>query len=366
MADEQEPTVDLEDIGPSDTTKPFDPALIRIEHRVMSVDQLVRRLAQNEIDLLPDFQRAGGLWKPREKSRLIESLMIRIPIPAFYMDASDESRWVVVDGLQRLTVLNEYIVEKSWGLEDLEFQPYGGKKFDDLPRGMQRRIEEAQVTVYLIQPGTPPEVKYNIFKRINTGGLPLSPQEIRHALNQGQSTELLKKLAETESFIKATDNGLRNQRMQDRECVLRFLSFLITPYREYKTQDLDGFLNRQMAVINRMSPIEVKRLEGSFHRAMSMAVAIFGNDAFRKRYSRQAPRKPINKALFETWSVNLARLGPDEALRLEERRDALIDGFIALMHQWDFDRAVTQGTGDVAKLHLRFSGIEQLIQKVVA
>ena len=83
--------------------QPFDPELIRVETRPMTIDLLLQRIKYEELDLAPDFQRKGGIWNQLTKSRLIESILIRIPLPAFYMDATNEDKWVVIDGLQRLT-----------------------------------------------------------------------------------------------------------------------------------------------------------------------------------------------------------------------------------------------------------------------
>ena len=351
--------------------QPFDPELIRVETRPMTIDLLLQRIKYEELNLTPDFQRKDGIWNPRTKSRLIESILIRIPLPAFYMDATDEDKWVVIDGLQRLTTLKMFVNDKSLVLSELEFlTPHEGKNFDELPRNLQRRIIETQVTVYLIEKGTPSAVKFNIFKRINTGGLPLSLQEIRHALNIGKSTEFLKKLAESSDFKAATAHRNFSQRMTDREFILRFLSFTIHPYNDYKATEFDSFLSDVMAEINEMSERNIHELELKFSKAMTAAYEIFGNDAFRKRSRQDAPRSPINKALFESWSVNLSKLNGEQIKTLIERKDLVKDKFIELMNdrivEPRFESSISQGTGDTRKVKRRFSAIEQLIQEVLA
>lgn len=351
--------------------QPFDPELIRVETRPLTIDLLLQRIKYEELNLTPDFQRKDGIWNPRTKSRLIESILIRIPLPAFYMDATDEDEWVVIDGLQRLTTLNMFVNDKSLKLSELEFLTHlENKTFDDLPRNLQRRIIETQVTVYLIEKGTPSAVKFNIFKRINTGGLPLSLQEIRHALNIGKSTELLKKLADSSEFKKATAYRNFNQRMIDREFILRFLAFAIHPYTEYKATEFDSFLSEVMAEINKMSDQDIKDFELRFIKSMTTAYEIFGNDAFRKRSRPDAPRSPINKALFEAWSVNFSKLSSEQIQTLIEHKDKLKEGFIKLMNDREvepkFETSISVGTGDTRKVKRRFSAIEQLIQEVLA
>ena len=348
-------------------TQPFDPTKIRIETRTMTVDLLISRIKAGEIDLSPDFQRKAGLWKEGAQSRLIESLLIRVPVPAFYLDATDDDRWLVVDGLQRLTVFRRFVINQDLALTQLEFlKDLTDKRFPGLPRHMQRRILETQVTVNLIQPGTPSDVKFNIFKRINTGGLPLSPQEIRHALNQGPAAAMLEILAALPEFLRVAGDSLKDQRMTDRECVLRFLAFALTPYSEYRSPNLDGFLNDQMRRLNAMSEEERDRLRGRFSRAMHAAHRIFGVDAFRKRYASTDHRKPINKALFECWSVTLDALSDHQLTVLAERREALRAAFINLMNVREFDAAISQGTGDIRKVQLRFGEVERIARETVS
>jgi len=362
-------------------TQPFDPELIRVETRPMTIDLLLQRIKYEELDLAPDFQRKGGIWNDRTKSRLIESLLIKIPLPAFYMDATNEDKWIVIDGLQRLTTLKRFVINKDVNhksdehkplrLSDLEFlTKLNNKIFDELPRNLQRRITETQVTVYLIEKGTPREVKFNIFKRINTGGLPLSLQEIRHVLNQGKSTNFLEKLSKLDEFKKATSGSVSSQRMADREFVLRFLAFVINPYTEYKATEFDSFLSDIMAKINDMDEQRLNELELKFSHAMNAAYNIFDKDALRKRYKHDASRSPLNKALFESWSVNLSKLSDEQINILIERKEKLKESFIQLMNDREeeprFDSAVSQGTGDIRKVKRRFSAIEKLIQEVLA
>ena len=349
---------------------PFDPTKIRINTQQPTIDLLCKRMEYDEIDLSPDFQRKAGIWKADAQSRLIESMLVRIPLPAFYMDATNEERWVIVDGLQRLTAIKKFVVDKQLCLCDLEFlEQFNKKSFDGLPRNYQRRILETQVTVFVIEKGTPDKVKFNIFKRINTGGLPLSAQEIRHALNQGFATQFLAQLANSEEFKRATDNSIRDERMADRECILRFLAFTLMPYTKYdKTiASLDDFLNKTMKDLNKMAPQISNDLQRQFKRAMDAAHRLFNNDAFRKRLKENVPRQPINKALFESWSVNLNQLTDDQLVLLEQHRELVKHKFIFLMNSdRAFNEAISQGTGNPNKVRHQFKSIENIIMEVLS
>ena len=231
---------------------------------------------------------------------------------------------------------------------------------------------ETQVTTYLIEKGTPAAVKFNIFKRINTGGLPLSLQEIRHALNIGKSTRLLEELSKLPEFEEATAGSISDNRMADREFILRFLAFVIHPYREYRATEFDSFLSDVMEEINGMDEADLNSLKQKFSRAMKAAYQIFGNDAFRKRYRADASRSLVNKALFESWSVNLSVLDDSQIQRLIDRKEQLKEKFIQLMNEETpaseprFESAISQGTGDTRKVKRRFSAIEKLIEEVLA
>ncbi|NOV01921.1 DUF262 domain-containing protein [Paenibacillus planticolens] len=347
-------------------TDPFDPAKIDITQRSLTVDLLVKRLREKEINLLTDFQRKGGLWDDSQQSRLIESLIIRIPLPAFYFDGSNDNNWLIVDGLQRLTALKRFVINQDLKLHNMEYvTQFEGLLFGELPRHIQRRIEETQIIAFVINDGTPEEVKYNIFKRINTGGVPLTPQEIRHALNQGAASNFLKNLAESQEFLTATCHSVKTERMEDRDFVLRFLAFTMTSYKSY-FPDLENFLNSAMSSLNKKTENELTDLQNKFKKAMINSASIFEDDAFRRRYKASDGRKQMNKALFDTWSVNLGLLNDEQCEKVVNNRELIKEKFIELMKDKDFDGAISQGTGDPRRVQYRFSKIERLIKEVLA
>ena len=361
------PKEEPEDDRPSEgqIVTPFDPTKIRVETQAKTIDNLIARMEHDEIVLQPDFQRAE-VWQDTARSRLIESILIRIPLPAFYMDATKDEKWIVIDGQQRLSTIRRFVIDKSLRLSNLEFlTELEGMHFEELPQSLKRRIRETNITVYLVEQGTPPEVKFNIFRRINTGGLPLSAQEIRHALNQGNATALLKELANSEAFLGATAHSVSALRMTDREMVLRFLAFTIRDPETYSSVEFDSFLSEVMVDLNKMDEQELNVLRKAFTVAMDRAKELFGNDAFRKRASLNAQRQPINKALFEAWSVSLVGLQEDQMLKLNSRKEQLIARYIGLINDQVFLNSVSQGTGDIKKVQLRFREIKRIVQETL-
>jgi hypothetical protein len=363
----QEDSVEKEDLGRHLMEEPFNPSDIDIDTKSPTLSLLITRLKSDpsEIDLYPDFQRKDDLWDEGKQSRLIESILISFPLPAFYFDGTDDDKWLVVDGLQRLSALRNFTINKTLKLQDLEFlKDLENKRFDDLPRSLQRKIEETQIVAYIIKPGTPPKVKYNIFRRINTGGLVLEPQEIRHALNQGTPAKFVAKLADSDMFKKATENKISTVRMQDREFITRFIAFYLTDPEAYYP-DLDTFLNDAMALLATLSLEKLNTIRDDFVKAMKLSKNIFGKWAFRKADLYPHKRKPINKALFEVWSVTLSKLSDEERDQVLLKRKELMESFIKLLrNDSKFVRSVTSGTGGKTEVLERFYKIRMLINQI--
>ena len=224
---------------------------------------------------------------------------------------------------------------------------------------------QTQIIAYIIKPGTPIDVKYNIFKRINTGGLVLEPQEIRHALNQGIPAKFIAELADLEEFKKATGYKIDSSRMLDREFVTRFVSFYIKGTSSY-SPDLDSFLNSSMAQILSLSEKKRYEIKKRFINAMNIALYIFGDWAFRKADLYPERRKPINKALFEVWSVSFAKLNEQECEIVKRRKDTLFKEFLKLMKDNDFINSITSSTSDKQRVVKRFEAIDKLIKGVIS
>lgn len=356
--------VEEEDVGVELMRDPFNPSEINIAREFPTISNLVDMLkaSPSEIDLNTNFQRSGNLWSKIQQSRLIESILVKFPLPAFYFDAEDSNKWLVVDGLQRLSCLQNFIVDKTLRLTGLEFlKDLNGKSYEDLDRPYKRIIDQTQVTAYIINPGTPKIVKYNIFRRINTGGLVLQPQEIRHALYQGIPSNFIFSLAGLKEFAEATEGKINTKRMLDREFVNRFVAFFITPPNDY-IPDLESFLNDSMEKIQKKSSAELDFIKESFRKSMKASKNIFGKWAFRKADEYPYRRKPINKSVFEIWAVALAKLSDEERQILVKKRKIVLKKFAnECLHNDNFISSISQSTGNKANVIYRFGKIEHLI-----
>ena len=360
---------EMEDDADTDNNnqiKPYDPSQIDISPKNQSLDLLLNRVENEEIDLMPDFQRKAGLWEPKQKSQLIESLILRIPLPAFYFDGTDNDKWIVIDGLQRLTALKEFFIDKTLRLTGLEFlKDLEGLGCDDMPKVYLRRMKETQVICYIINPGAPINLKYNIFKRINTGGLHLEPQEIRHALYQGYATDYLKKLSDNDTFKRVTGYSVPTDRMLDREFVLRFIAFYELGVDKYDGI-VDDFLNAAMALINKKYKNDLTyadAVEKKFLFVLEIAEKVFGRFAFRRMPDKEK-RRTMSKALFETWTVVLAKHSNEELDKLVLKREFLVKKYMPMFTE-DEEFYNSIGSGKIYSVRKRFEKIESLVAEVL-
>jgi hypothetical protein len=347
----------------------FDPEQIRVDTKVFSILDVMRFIDKGRIDLSPDFQRYF-VWKDVTKqSRLIESLLLRIPLPVFYLSEDKDGLYQVVDGLQRLSTIHRFIKGelKLGGMEYL--QDCEGRTFQTLLLKYQNRIEDTQLTFNVIAPTTPISVKFEIFKRINEGGKPLNRQEIRNSMARPVIRNFIKSLAISEEFKEATDNSIKPIRMEDQELVLRYVGFYIIKFvdtsRTYKG-DMESFLDDTLDYLNNKSSSQLlEQLRTGFYEAMNNAVYLFGKFAFRKIMPvniEKNKRSLVNKSLFTVWSVMLSKV--NVSVRTNFPRLHLAE-LIAQQIESDsvyFD-ALTTGTNQANKISYGFQVAESIINQ---
>lgn len=356
---------------------PFDPTKIDIIAKPMTISSLEGRLENNELDLTPDFQRQANVWDVKRKARLIESILLKIPLPSFYFSEDLDGGYAVVDGLQRLCAVfhfkNAALLNLSTGaklaplrLKGLQYlKEIEGKTYPDLDRKFQRRISELEITANIIRANTPSAVKFNVFARLNQGGMPLNAQEIRNAIFPGEWRNELRRLAESDNFISATNGKVLKSRQQDMELVLRFIALwqLGEPYRRPGNQTLDEFLNATVEqTISHWSSDKWNQASEAFHHAIDATCKVRGNHAFRKSAGTQE-RKPINRGLFEAELIVFGALDSHALLLAVEQKRRVEDFFIAaLAENQELIQSLLYGTGSAESSNARISALNSVIK----
>ena len=293
---------------------------IKMTKEQFSVFELRRRNeVSNTLKMNPDFQREGNLWQSKQKSELIESILMGIPIPMIYLFEDEQGFKQVVDGRQRFSCIFDFLNDK-FKLKDLKIlKGINGQNFSDLTPQFQAKIEDYQFLAYTIQHPTHEKVKFDIFDRVNRGGTRLNNQEMRNALYLGKVTELLNNLVKSEEFLLATESTISPKRMKDKYIVLRFLGFFLLRTDqlgeiEYKS-DVDEFLAEVMRFINCFNDDDIQKLEDTFKLAMQNCYAVLGGDAFR--FKNNGKKRPINMGLFECLSYMLSSQLPSQMDKVE-------------------------------------------------
>ena len=350
---------ELEGIGLDEDSSwgdyPLDTVLIRNESR--TVNDVLRRISQGRYVLNPDFQR-DFIWTDIKQSKLIESVLMRIPLPVFYLAEDSEGRMIVVDGLQRLSTFNRFVS----GNLPLRLKDQGGlngKRFTELSPKLQNRIEDCNLTLYIIDSKVPERARLDIFERVNSG-VPLTRQQMRNSLYSGPGTRFLKGEAESPLFLKATGYSLRTSSMRDREFVNRFCGFqLLTPIK-YRGE-MDDFLADTLECMNQLTAAELSKLSGEFRNGLNNNLVVFGEHAFRKHDEGQIRRSVINASLWDVMSTGLAKL-PSHLV--EARATQLRDALHRLMYDDEFIASITYGTNDSKRVNHRFDMTNLMLREM--
>lgn len=349
---------------------------INIGRDNLSAFQLFRKFKNGIIKLDPEFQREGNVWSPKQKSELIESILIGIPLPILYLKEDKKGNWILIDGRQRLSTIfdfmdNKFVLTNLTILKQLngysfkEVEIRTDEKSLMLNTTDRGKIEDVNLTLHIIKEPTPEKLTYDLFDRVNRGGTRLNNQEMRNAIYQGSSTSFLKVLSCMDSFKRATSN-ISSTRMKDRYLVLRFVAFYlwrkgiskdidskITSKIEYKS-DLEDFLAKSMTFLNTLefkasfeyeNEIVMKMyvekedelfniIRHSFDTSMSNIFIAFNENSFRLPKKDGGVRRPINMALFEVITYFFIEL-EEEYL---SNKGLIINEYHNLINNADFER----------------------------
>jgi hypothetical protein len=343
---------------------PLDAVFVRTETR--SVSEVVKRIAAGRYVLDPDFQR-DFVWSVPKQSKLIESCVMRIPLPVFYVAEAKDGRIIVVDGLQRLTTFARFLGNefRLTGLSTGE--GLGGshlldrKQFKDLPLNLQERILDTQLTMYILDAKAPERARLDIFERVNSGET-LTRQQMRNALYNGVGTQWLKTAAMSDEFRSATGQTLNDKTMRDREAINRFCAFKLLGYKSYTSGDMDDFLGKGLTKLVALEGNQRDDLLQSFIGSMHLNRQLFKAHAFRKSLASSVPsasRSVINISLFEVCSVLLS--GKAVLACSEAEREKIKDSIIELLSDETFTKAITYSTNSTVAVKARFRLLRRAI-----
>lgn len=281
---------------------------VYVTKRDFSIYELFRKYNNKQLILEVNFQRKS-VWDNRQKCELIESILMGLPLPIFYLKQQNDSTYVVVDGKQRLTTLFEFLQNK-FQLKSLKILTFlNGKKFQDLINDYgiyKTQLEDYQLYSHVILPPTPDKILFDIFDRVNRGGTKLNKQEIRNALYHGRGLNMITNISKEEIFKEATHiDYTKDARMKGSYLLTRFLSFYLlfngrlfknTKKYEY-AGDVDDLIEATLVQLNREADEKLEQLKQMTLECLGMSKKILGSGAFRREMDES---KPINMNIFET------------------------------------------------------------------
>lgn len=334
---------------------------IRIDQKMISLFQMCRWIDMGTLNLRPEYQR-NLVWNLQKKSLLIESLMLRIPIPAFYLDEDSDGNKTVIDGLQRLSTIHDFI-NGGFSLKGLQYLKECNKKtYMELDKKYTNRIDDTQFAVNILDVRCPDMVKFDVFRRINTGGVALNSQEVRNIMANTEARNLLGAMSASQEFLSATRHRVNDVRMGAQELCLRFIAY----YRIYDKKkgftsfpEMTKLLDQTMLDVNEMSARQKAMYLELFKKSMRKCEALFGEKTFSK------PQSPylINRALFTSLSIFMDDVVQEDDQLRKKRRQAerVMERYMKVSEYYN---AITSSTGSRNNMEIQFDMAKKLLEEL--
>lgn len=350
----------------------YGPDDIFVENKPFSLRQIVELINNGDIELTPDFQR-NFIWDKTRQSKLIESVLLGLPLPSIYLSQYKDGRLTVVDGLQRLHTI-KYFLEDKLVLSNLEYlKDCNGKTYSQLEGILSplryRKFGQTQIMCFVIDYRSPTQLKFDLFRRLNTGGKPLNNQEIRNCLSRPSVQQLLKSMVDLENFGNATDWSVKDTRMEAREAALRFIYFLeqynvsnpIGKYNGDMETTLDDFIDE----LNKRESNSLEKYISIYDKALGSAYHLFGAYCFRKVLPEtvNGKRTPVNKLLMLTLTVLLTKFDSERTIELNEENSLLVPLAEFIENEERLFDAMTWGTNGKWNIEKGFTSLWKFLDE---
>ena len=350
----------------------YGPEDIFVENKPFSLRQILDLIESGDIELSPDFQR-NFIWDRTRQSKLIESILLGLPLPSIYLSQYKDGRLTVVDGLQRLSTIKAFF-KNQLRLSNLEYLvDCNDKCFSELESVLSplrvRRFSQTQIMCFVIDYRSPSKLKFDLFRRLNTGGKPLNNQEIRNCLSRPEVQKILKGMIDQDSFRYATNDSVRDARMDAREAALRFIYF----YEQYNNNDpignysgdMESTLDYFIDELNFRDSNDLEKYLSIYDNALNNCYHLFGELCFRKVLPETllGRRSPVNKLLMLSFSVLLSRYDNNRITS-----SCAFEGMVEplahfIKNEENIFPAITYGTNGKWNLTIAFNGFKRFLDQ---
>jgi len=333
------------------------------------IESLYLKQKRGDLILDPLFQRRP-VWELGRQSKLIESILLEVPIPVFYLAESQDGTEEVIDGQQRFRAFFDYL-DGKFSLKGLKAIPeINGRKFTELEKPMQKLIENYSVRTVTFKKESDENLRFEIFERLNTGAMPLNDQELRNCIYRGRYNQLLIDLSEDQDYRFLMGLTRPEKRMKDVEYVLRFASFFHSTYLNYKPS-MARFLNEDMRKYQHISQSDENELTKAFKQTMSIIRSVLGKNAFHRFYRGEEEskdgyweQKRFNASIYDVLTWSFTRYDKNS---LMSNLDSIREAWISLMTNDEvFIESIERSTSSLKSVTYRFDAWRKVLDEVMA
>lgn len=350
LADKLFPVVVAQDDDAEVRNIPPEQRRLHTETADLTVGSLHQLMGTGKIEV-PEFQR-GYVWTRTQASRLIESLIIQCPIPVVYFSQAANNNLIVIDGNQRLMSIKLFLND-GFELQGLTTYPeLNGYSWTQLDPRFRDHIVNRTIRCITILKDTHPQIKFDVFERLNTGSVKLNSQELRHGVNHGPLMRQVDSLVKNDVWKRLT--GIKSdKRMKGAELVIRYFGFRHA--RSQYSKPLSGFLDSFTTSNRSKSEAELKSWSSDFMRSLELVDYYFGKNAFKIIKPDFTTAGNFNSAIFDAQMIGMAETTSNSIKNKGVDRSIVQQAFVDLMADKNFAISVQRATSDETSVHTRIS-----------